>query len=220
MVKTPVSIPYIPEWLTYEVSQALAALVGEHVAKMETTILRMAQAVANGASLNSVFEQNGTCTKRIWYGYTDAKTGKVKSAWRDDPAVVHALGMATERARWWVRVRHGQAVQNALDVLMDGAEVAAHQLTNLVRFGYVKFDYGPNGIDGSELRNGEVREVLAAAQDLLNRVSELTAGKGGVTHTLNSDQFAVLLKQAKVDAAVLEDEAITGWNDAEPTAPS
>ena len=179
-------------------------------------MLRLAEALANGVSMNRVFERPDTCSKRVWYGYTDAKTGTVKPAWRDDAAITTALAVATERARWWVRVRHGRAVQNALDILMDGAEAAALQLTNLVRYGYVKFDYGPDGVDGSEIRGGEVREVLAAAQDLLDRVSDLTAGKGGVTHTLNSDQFGELLRKAKVDTAELVQEAEGGWDEDSP----
>ena len=207
---------FTPEWLTYEVSQALAGIGGEHVAKKEATVLRLAEALANGVSMNRVFERPDTCSKRVWYGYTDAKTGTVKPAWRDDAAITTALAVATERARWWVRVRHGRAVQNALDILMDGAEAAALQLTNLVRYGYVKFDYGPDGVDGSEIRGGEVREVLAAAQDLLDRVSDLTAGKGGMTHTLNSDQFGELLRKAKVDTADLAQEAEGGWDEDSP----
>ena len=51
---------------------------------------------------------------------------------------------------------------------MDGSEAAATQLVNLVRHGYVKFDYG---LDGAELRNADVREVLMASEALLDRVS-------------------------------------------------
>jgi len=213
---------FTPEWLTYEVSQALAGITGEHVAKKEATVLRLAEALANGVSMNSVFERPDTCSKRVWYGSasspTGGSTGSTSSptggrGWRDDPAITTALALATERARWWVRVKRGRAVESALEILVDGAEAAALQLTNLVRYGYVKFDYGPNGVDGSEIRGGDVREVLAAAQDLLDRVSDLTAGKGGVTHTLNSDQFGELMRQAKVDTAVLVVEAEGGWDE-------
>ena len=226
---------FTPEWLTYEVSQALAGIGGEHVATKEATVLRLAEALANGVSMNSVFERPDTCSKRVWYGSASSPTGgsaarlsspNVSSptggstssptggrGWRDDPAITTALALATERARWWVRVKRGRAVESALDILVDGAEAAALQLTNLVRYGYVKFDYGPGGIDGSEIRNGDVREVLAAAQDLLDRVSDLTAGKGGVTHTLNSDQFGELMRKAKVDTAVLVADAEGGWDE-------
>ena len=213
---------FTPEWLTYEVSQALAGITGEHVAKKEATVLRLAEAMANGVSMNSVFERPDTCSKRVWYGSasspTGGSTGSTSSptggrGWRDDPAITTALALATERARWWVRVKRGRAVESALEILVDGAEAAALQLTNLVRYGYVKFDYGPGGIDGSEIRNGDVREVLAAAQDLLDHVSDLTAGKGGVTHTLNSDQFGELMRKAKVDTAVLVADAEGGWDE-------
>lgn len=208
---------FTPEWLTYEVSQALARIGGEHVAKKEATVLRLAEALANGVSMNSVFEQRpDTCSKRVWYGYTDAKTGTIKPAWRDDPAITLALEVATERARWWVRVKRGRAVESALEILVDGAEAAALQLTNLVRYGYVKFDYGPGGVDGSEIRGGEVREVLAAAQDLLDRVSTLTAGKGGTPSSLNSDQLGELMRKAKIETAELLQEAEGGWDEDSP----
>ena len=159
---------FVPGWLTHEVSQALALITGEHVAKKEATVLHLAEALANGVSMNQVFERPDTCSKRVWYGYTDAKTGHIKAAWRDDEAVTLALHVATERARWWVRVKRGRAVEHALDILMDGSEAAATQLVNLVRHGYVKFDYG---LDGAELRNADVREVLMASEALLDRVS-------------------------------------------------
>jgi hypothetical protein len=201
---------YSPEWLTYEVSQALAAIAGEHVAKKEATVLRLAEALANGVSMNSVFERPDTCSKRAWYGYTDTKTGKVKPAWRDDAAIDHALAMATERARWWVRVKRGRAVENALDILMDGAEHAALQLVQLVRHGYVKFDYGA---DGAEIRNADVREVLMASEALLDRVSALTAGKAGAPSSLNSDQLGELMRKAKLETAELVLEAEEGWDE-------
>ncbi len=193
---------FVPDWLTDEVNQALAAITGEHVAKREATVLRLAEALANGVSMNSVFDLPDTCTKRVWYGHGD------KPGWRDDAGIVTALAVASERARWWVRVKRGRAVEQALDILMDGAEDAASQLVNLVRYGYVKFDFGA---DGSEIRLGDVKEVLAAGKEVLDRVSALTATKQTNTHNLNADQFALLLKQGQKEAKQLEDEAEGGW---------
>jgi hypothetical protein len=112
--------------------------------------------------------------------------------------------VATQRAQWWVRVKHGQAVQAALDTLVEGSEDAAQQLVNLVRWGYVRFDFGA---DGTEFRNAEVKEVLAASLALLDRVSDLTATKQQQTHSLNSDQFLVLMQQAQQKAKTLEELA-------------
>jgi hypothetical protein len=167
------SSAFVPEWLSDEVHAALQAIGGEHRAKKEATVLRLAEASASGQSWSAVFRRADTCTKRIWYGYGDQAGGR-QAGWCDDAAIAHALHVATERARWWVRVKHGQAVQAALDLLIEGSEDAARQLVNLVRYGYVRFEFG---LDGTELRTAEVKEVLTAALALLDRVSELTATK-------------------------------------------
>jgi len=192
MRKAPV---FVPEWLSFEVNEALSQLTGEHVAKKEATVLRLAEATAHGQSWSAVFRLPDTCTKKVWYG------GGSKGGWCDDPAITHALAMATARARWWVRVKRGRAVQEALDILIDGSEDAAQQLINLVRRGYVRFDYGA---DGSEFRNGDVKEVLAASLALLDRVSDLTATKQQQTHSLTTDQFNALMQQAQQKAKTLE----------------
>lgn len=159
---------YVPDWLTYEVEQALAAIDGEHVAKKEATVLRLAQAIAAGESQAAVFRLPGTCSKNIWHGVGD------KTGWKDDPAIARALHLATERARWWVRIKQGRAIQDSLDILVDGAETAAQQLVNMVKMGVLVFDFGA---DGLELRRAEVGHVLEASKQILDRVSALTATK-------------------------------------------
>jgi hypothetical protein len=177
---------FIPDWLTWEISQALAALEGDHVAKKEATVLRMAQAVANGEPPTGVFAQPGTCSRAVWYGkYVD---GEHKPGWKDDPAIQTALALATQRARWWVRVKQGQAVQHSLDILVDASEDAARQLVSMVKVGALIFDFGP---DGQEIRRAEVGHILEASKQILDRVSALTASKGTTTLALDSD-----LKQA------------------------
>lgn len=158
---------YVPDWLTFEVEQALAAIGGEHVAKKEATVLRMAQAIAQGESQTSVWKHPGTCSKNIWHGVGD------KAGWKDDPTIARALDLATERARWWVRVKGGRAVQNALDALVDLSEDAVRQIAGAVRFGQLTFDRGPEIV----IKQASVAEVLKAATEVLDRVSEMTATK-------------------------------------------
>lgn len=194
---------YVPEWMTFEVEQALAAIDGSSVAKKEATVLRMAQAIAAGESQAEVFRQPGTCSKNIWHGVNE------KPGWKDDPAIRTALTVATNRARWWVRVKQGRAIQESLDILLDGAEDAAQQLVNMVRMGVLVFDFGA---DGMELRRAETGHVLEASKQILDRVSALTAAKSTTVQALDADQFAALAQQAKAPAKAIEQQAEAAWN--------
>src|SRR5262249_59939379 len=127
---------------------------------------------ANGECWAAVVRLPDGCAKRRWYG-TEEDPG-----WQSDPAMAAALAVATERARWWVRVKRGQAVQDALDILVDGSEDAARQLVNLVRSAQVVCTR-PGQM---ERLDAEVKEVLAASKEVLDRVSALTATKQQTTH--------------------------------------
>lgn len=194
---------YVPEWLTFEVEQALAAIDGEHVARKEATVLRMAQAQAQGESQAVVFSAPGTCAKNTWHGVGD------KAGWKDDPVIQTALVVATNRARWWIRVKQGRAVQDSLDILIDGAEDAAKQLVNMVRMGVLVFDFGA---DGMELRRADTGHVLEASKQILDRVSALTASKSTTVQTMDADQFAALAQQAKSAAKPIEEAADQAWD--------
>jgi hypothetical protein len=174
-------LAFTPEWLTWEISEALAALDGSQAAKKEATVLRMAQAIANGEPPTGVFAHPGACSRAVWYG--KYKDGKHLPGWKDDPAIQTALALATERARWWVRVRQGRAVQDSLDILVNGSEDAARQLVSMVKMGALVFDFG---VDGMEIRKAEVGHVLEASKQILDRVSALTAPKGTTTLDLDS----------------------------------
>lgn len=207
---------YVPDWLTYEVEQALAAIDGEHVAKKELTVLRLAQAIAAGESQSMVFRSPGTCSKNIWHGVGD------KPGWKDDPAIARALDLATQRARWWVRVKEGRAVQNALDTLVDLSEDAVRQIAHAVRYGQLTFDRGADIV----IKQASVAEVLKASTEVLDRVSTLTATKATTVQTLDADQFAVLTAQAKAKAGAVNEAAAMAWNpeqkptdDADPVLP-
>lgn len=161
-----------PEWLTPQIDEALASIRDPHAAKKQRTVLLIAQAMATGESLTAVFERPDTCKADIWYGLN--RKGRRKPGWREDPHVAAALQLATERARWWVRVKQGQAVQSSLDILMDAGESAAQQLANMVKMGVLVFDFGA---DGLELRRADVGHVLEASKQILDRISAATASK-------------------------------------------
>lgn len=193
----------MPEWLTFEIEQALAAIEGEHVAKKEATVLRMAQAIAKGESQASVFRQPGTCSKNVWHGVNE------KAGWKEDPAIAEALSRATARARWWLRVKEGQAIQNALNDLVDVAEDAARQIASVIREGQMTFTRPGKSVT----KQAKVAEVLKASTEVLDRVSALTATKNNtVIQPLTADAFAVLAQQAKVKADSLNEQAAQAWN--------
>lgn len=203
VLKLTVKSQFVPDWLTYEISNALAAITGDHPAKKEVTVLRLAQAVANGEALASVFGLPGTCSKTIWYG------GANKPGWKDDPAILTALALATDRARWWVRIKQGRAVQDSLNILVDGSEDAARQLVSVVRTGALIFDFGA---DGMEIRRADVGHVLEASKQILDRVSATTAAKSTVVQTLDADQFAAMTQQAKAKASQVAADAAGAWD--------
>lgn len=200
-----------PDWLTPAISEALAAIGEPHAAKKQLTVLLVAQATATGDSLRSVFEREDTCKADVWYGLT--RKGRRKPGWREDPVLATALQLATDRARWWVRVKQGQAIENALNILLDGAESAAQQLVNMVKMGVLVFDFGA---DGLELRRADTGHVLEASKQILDRVSAITASKSTTVQTLDADQFAVLAQQAKAKAAPIADAAAAAWSPEKP----
>ncbi|TXH52989.1 MAG: hypothetical protein E6Q97_14280 [Desulfurellales bacterium] len=210
-----------PEWLTPEIDEALAAISEPHAVKKQTTVLLVAQAMATGESLRSVFERPDTCKADHWYG-TTRRNGKRKLGWKEDPAIAAALQLATERARWWVRVKGGSAVQNALDALVDLSEDAVRQIAHAIRFGQLTFDRGPDIV----IKQASVAEVLKASTEVLDRVSTLTATKTTTVQTMDADQFAALSAQAKAKATTVNEAAAQAWNpeqkpdDADPPTPS
>lgn len=197
-----------PEWLTPEIDQALAAIEDPHAAKKQSTVLLLAQASATGGSLTEVFGREDTCQAKIWYG-TKRRNGSRKPGWCEDPAIATALVLATERARWWVRVKQSGAVQNSLDILMNAGETAAQQLANLVKMGVLVFDFG---LDGVEIRRADVGHVLEASKQILDRISAVTAAKSTTVQTMDADQFAALAAEAKAKAGAVNEAAAKAWD--------
>lgn len=193
---------FVPDWLTFEIEQALAAITGDQVAKKETTVLRLAQATAKGESAASVFRQSGTCSSNIWYGVGS------KPGWKDDPAIEKALKLATERARWWVRIKEGQATQNALNVLIDLSEDAARQIASVVREGQITFERAGKKV----IKQAKVGEVLKASTEVLDRISAVTASKSTTVQTMDADQFAALSAEAKAKAGAVNEAAAQAWD--------
>ncbi len=195
-----------PAWLTPQIDEALAAISEPHAVKKQTTILLIAQAVATGESLTSVFERDDTCKADIWYG-TKRRNGTRKPGWKEDPTIKAAHDLAVERARWWVRVRQSGAVQNSLDILMDAGEHAAQQLANMVKMGVLVFDFGA---DGMELRRADPGHILEASKQILDRISAATASKSTTEVVgMSLEEWRAAQAQRQAQAA----QALTDFGD-------
>jgi hypothetical protein len=213
------------DWLTPAIDEALAAIQNPHAAKKQLTVLLVAQALATGQPVSAVFERDDTCKADIWYGAKRRNAGAQgarKPGWKEDPTIATALHLATERARWWVRVKRGQAVQNAIEALIDLSEDAVRQIASAVRFGQLTFDRGAEIV----IKQASVAEVLKASTEVLDRVSTLTATKTTTVQTLDADQFAQLQAQAKTKATAVNEAAAQAWNpeqkpdDGDPATPA
>lgn len=162
-------IAYVPEWISQEVHAALGAIQGEHVAKKEATVLRLAQAAATNQSQASVFEMADTCSSNIWHG----RGGK--PGWKDDPVIAHAYKVAEARARWWMRVRMGRAEEEAADTIVDAAPEAAEQLVRMATRGAVRVRVGDE--DAPVNMPVAAPQILQAIVSLLDRTGLKTASK-------------------------------------------
>lgn len=192
-------VGFLPEWMTFEVHEACARIGGNDVVKKEITVLRLAEAIATGQAESSVFERADTCNSKYWYGWTDKKNGKRHIGWRNQPTIKRALEVATARARWWMRVKQGRAVENALDVLTDSVEAVAGQLVRIAVQG--RASVMRDELSGFEAAS--VQEIVKAANSVLDRVSEATAAKGavGVEHRVGKDVTELLERVYGADGA-------------------
>lgn len=159
--------------MTYEVNQALARIRDPNAAKKVATVLRLATAAAAGESMATVFAKPDTCSEKVWHGWTDHKTGKKHRGWKQETAIKTALDMATARARWWVTIRAGKAVQDALDELTAAAPDVAKQMVRIATQGRAAVVNG----DQPGYIEADVKDVIKAADSILNRVSDKTADK-------------------------------------------
>lgn len=164
---------FAPDWYSYEVEEALRAITDSDASqrrKKQHTVLRMAQAAAEGRSLDSVFEEPGTCAKSTWYG--DKR--KKRTGWRDDSAIAHAVEIATDRALWWMRYTDGRGVQAGLEELAVAVPLAVRQAVNFVTHGQAIVRRGGQAV----AVEASPTEILKAALGIMDRASATTAAKG------------------------------------------
>jgi hypothetical protein len=165
---------YAPEWMTFEIQQALEAIGGApgHVRQKRVTVLRVAQALAAGEALSEKWSTAGWPSKGTWYGET--RHGVRRPGWRDDPAVVAALELARKRAEWWANVREGRAVERTLDTIVAAAPAAAEQLVRIATDGVMAVRQGGAAPVEVAVKSAE---VVRAINSLLDRADARTAVK-------------------------------------------
>lgn len=160
-------LKHVPEWMTGEVEAALRE-VGKNSplsrrSLMHTTILRLAHARATQQQEGGIFDLPDTCSRTTWYGrYHKDATGEPRKGrgWVDDPAVLRALEVATERALRWEDTRISRALSEARLILAEGAPDSARELRRQV---------------GEGERDVDKRE---ASKAVLDRAGVETAAKG------------------------------------------
>jgi hypothetical protein len=160
--------------MTFEVRDALGRIRDPHATKKQTTVLHLAEAAALGTPMADVFRRPDCCTLKVWHGWTDKATGKRRRGWKLDATIARALAVATERARWWMLVRQGQAVQTALDTLTAAAPDVAAQLVAIATQGRAAALLN----DQRVFVPADVKDIIKAADSILDRVSDKTADKG------------------------------------------
>jgi len=145
---------YTPEWLTFEISEALSGLTR----KQRTTVLRLAEAAA--ADQPQPFERPDVCSKTTWYGRYSH--GDKLPGWRDDPAIQRALELATARAQDWEDTHITRQIAKTRRQLADHAPGAEISLYNLA------------------LRADSEAVKRQACLDILDRVGAELASKAAV----------------------------------------
>ena len=89
----PVDAP--PSWIDEELRDALDAIEGPHERKKRTTVLRLAEAKAQGLSVKNVFDSEDCCSSPIWYG---RKKPFEKEGWMEYPDIAAAYALAERKA--------------------------------------------------------------------------------------------------------------------------
>ncbi len=176
--------------MTHEIQQALDAIEGApgHVRRKRTTVLRVAQALAAGEPLASVWRQPDCGSKGAWYGET--RKGRRHPGWCEELAVQEALGLAQARAEWYINVRLGRSVERTLDTIVEAAPAAAEQLARMATQGVMRVRR--NERVSEEPVNAP--EVIKAINSVLDRADARTASKqpASVEHSLAPELMAAL----------------------------
>ena len=169
------------------IREQLSRLNGlQHERKKKDTLIALIDANMSGKSEETVWEREDTCARSTWH-----------EKWKRDPLIAEVL----ERAR---RLAHDWRDGLAANTLAEAAELLALE-------SYASVEKAAHLRDKSD----DDRVQLQAAFGILDRAGALTAAKSDVsTNRLDSDTFAAMRAQARVEAAELEEEALDAWTPA------
>jgi hypothetical protein len=146
-------IPYLPEWMTYEIEQALRGLTR----KQRTTVLKLAASAATpGRTMSDVFREPDCCNRSTWYDRP------AKAGWESDPQIQHALALATERAQHWQDTTISRHIATAQRKLAQASPPAVDRMISLMK-------------DAAD-----ERVQLRAAEGILDRTAQETAIKSSL----------------------------------------
>lgn len=146
-------VAYIPEWMTYEIEQALRGLTR----KQRTTVLRLAEAAATpGLTMTDVFRESDCCNRSTWYDRPS------RDGWESDPQIKHALQLATERAQHWQDTTIARHIAEAQRKLAQASPPAVDRVISLMA--------------GAQ----DERVQLRAAESILDRTAQETAVKSSL----------------------------------------
>lgn len=116
-------VPFVPEWMTYEVEQALRGLTR----KQRSTVLRLAEAAAtDGLSMREIFSRSDTCARSTWYDRPSS------DGWESDPQITRALELATARAQNWQDTEIARSIATAQRKLANASPSAVDRLITLM----------------------------------------------------------------------------------------
>jgi hypothetical protein len=122
-------IAFVPNWLTYEIEQALGKISPPWQAKKRTTVLRLAEGAVIGRSMAETFALPDVCSETTWYGRY--KCGERQPGWNADEDIVAALEMCVQRALAWEDRRIGRGIAAARERLAQEALPSIERLAQL-----------------------------------------------------------------------------------------
>lgn len=139
----------------------------QHYHKRRNTLLALVDARLAGASEETVWQQDGTCSRNTWH-----------MKWKNDSLMVDVLANVERILRDWTDGEELRALRQAARQLALGAVAAAEQLTGIAANGQVRYVVQVAGGEPLEsFETASAGDVRLAAVAVLDRAGIETASK-------------------------------------------